>query len=441
MKSYRYWVRFLTTFIVRFRAVLFIGIIIGLLLFAVLRVVLPSVVGNEVERIGLTGRFHTESLPTEILSLVGQGLTSVNDTGEVQPALAEKWETNSEGTEWIFVLKDGYKWHDGTLVTAGTVQYSFEDAQLERIDDKTVKFKLHSPFAPFPTVVSRPTFKRGLLGTGEWKVRRLSLAGEYVSELVLANTTGDVKIFRFFPTEEQTKLAFELGEIDSIIDLLDPSPLNNWNTVKIEENIHKEQFVAVFFNTAKEPFADNKPLRQALSYATNKIDFPGPRATGPVSPQSWAYNSQVKEYEYDPQRAKELLLELGSEALETLEITLTTSPSLLGVAEKVASNWAEAGVVTNVQVVSAIPSDFQAFLAIYDIPNDPDQYAMWHSTQKSTNITGFESVRIDKLLEDGRLELDQNERKKIYLDFQRFLLEDAPAIFLFHPVTYSLERL
>ena len=53
-----------------------------------------------------------------------------------------------------------------------------------------------------------------------------------------------------------------------------------------------------------------------------------------------------------------------------------------------------------------------------DIPKDPDQYSLWHSTQTSTNISHLKNARIDKLLEDGRTELDQEIRKKIYLDFR-----------------------
>jgi peptide/nickel transport system substrate-binding protein len=79
-------------------------------------------------------------------------------------------------------------------------------------------------------------------------------------------------------------------------------------------------------------------------------------------------------------------------------------------------------------------------LAIFDTPEDPDQYSIWHSTQKATNITHYENPRIDKLLEDGRSQINTEERKKTYLDFQRFLVEDAPAAFLFYPDTYSISR-
>ncbi|HLD24400.1 MAG TPA: hypothetical protein VJB96_00640, partial [Patescibacteria group bacterium] len=75
-----------------------------------------------------------------------------------------------------------------------------------------------------------------------------------------------------------------------------------------------------------------------------------------------------------------------------------------------------------------------------DVPSDPDQYPFWHSTQSQTNVTGYSNVKIDKLLEDGRSELDQEKRKLIYADFQRRLVEDAPAIFLYYAKLYSIKR-
>jgi peptide/nickel transport system substrate-binding protein len=123
-----------------------------------------------------------------------------------------------------------------------------------------------------------------------------------------------------------------------------------------------------------------------------------------------------------------------------LSLNLSVSPLLIDKAEIVAECWRNVGLNVNLQVVSAIPTDYQAFLAILDIPEDPDQYSLWHSTQESTNITHYQDVRIDKLLEDGRSEIGTESRKKIYLDFQRYLLEDAPAAFLYYPTTYSVAR-
>lgn len=438
----RYFFRLLTAFLVRFRVILFGGIVLGLLLFAAFSFVFPRVFAKSTQYIGITGRYHTEELPPYVLEQIGEGLTAISENGEIKPALAERWEHNEDGTEWTFYLNKDKKWHDGTDVNAYAVQYSFEDAQIERPDEYTIKFKLSSPFSPFPAVVSRPTFKKGLLGTGEWKVTNIKLNATYVEEITLRNHDGDKRIIRFYPTEDATKTAFQLGQIFTILDVLDPFPFNNWPGVLIEENSKDSRIVAVFFNNDSDIFKtnlaenkNNKTLRQALSYAIDKDSFEGTRALGPISPSSWAHNPLIKDYAYDEARAKEFLSDY-----KDVDVDLATTPVLLPVAEKIAEYWEAVGVKTNVLVTSSVPEDYEAFLAIYDMPQDPDQYAIWSSGQTQTNISNYNNPRIDTLLEQGRTELNFEERKKIYLDFQRFLLEDAPAAFLYHPISYTVTR-
>lgn len=436
MRTIRYWIRLTKAFLGKFRAIMLLGIIAGFGLFLTLSAVLPKTVGRKTEYIGMTGRYHVEELPQEILHKIGDGLTAIDESGAASPALADSWESTDEGKTWRFTLGN-HTWQDGTPVTAKTIFYSFEDVQTHVIDEKTIEFVLADPFSPFPTIVSRPTFKKGLLGTGAWKVTHIDLAGEYVQKVILTNAAKDRLIYRFYPTEDRTKLAYKRGEVDTIIDMLDPTPFQEWNqSSEVKESVNDSRFAAVFFNEDSELFRDNKTLRQALSYAINKEALGFSRAIGPLNPRSWAYNSQVKDYAYNPERAKELL----GENKERIELTLSTTPLLLPIAERVRADWEAINIFATIQVVSYVPTDYQAYLVMYDIPKDPDQYALWHSTQDVTNIAHYKSPRVDKLLEDGRVEMDVQTRKKIYLDFQRFLLEDAPAAFLYHPKTYTISR-
>ena len=63
----------------------------------------------------------------------------------------------------------------------------------------------------------------------------------------------------------------------------------------------------------------------------------------------------------------------------------------------------------------------------------PDQYYLWHATQTKTNLTKYDSKRVDKDLEDGRKTVKEEDRKVKYFDFQKTILEDAPAAFLYFP--------
>lgn len=426
-------------FILRFRGILAIGIVLGVVFFIVLKFVTPLFVGRETDKIGITGRFTPDDLPGIVLRDIGDGLTRIDETGAAVASIAESWEDKNDGKTWIFHLAKGKKWQDGTEVTADSIKYNFTDVNIKTIDKYTVQFELKAAFSPFPTVVSKPAFKKGLLGTGKWKVANLSLAGAYVEAITLKDDGGNQKIYKFYPTEDRTKIAYKLGEVNKLIDLIDPKPFDTWNNTKIEKEVSKQRFVAIFFNTQDKLLSD-KAVRQALSYSINKSKFESERAYSPISPDSWAYNPQVKSYDYDPKKAKDMISELSQEEKNMLTINLSTPATLLADANQIQKDWQAIGVKVNIQVVPTKPEDYQAFLIIHDIPSDPDQYAMWHSTEVVTNISKYKSARIDKLLEEGRLELNSDNRKKIYLDFQRFLNEDAPAAFLYHPISYTIAR-
>lgn len=436
----RYIFRLCLAFFQRFKLIVIFGVVIGIIFSFFFIVFGSKLLFKKTDRIAITGRYAIEELPAKILNLVSQGLTMMNPTGQVLPSLAEKWETPDQGKTWIFHLKPGSYWQDTKEVTAQSIRYKFEETTLKVIDKKTLQFNLKTPFAAFPASVAKPTFKKGLLGTGDWKVVNLSLVSEIVSRLTLENKGGERIIYKFYPTEERSKLAFKLGEVDSLEDIIDPEPLNKWPTVKVIPVTNNNRYLGVFFNT-EDSLLEDKSLRQALSYAIDKSKFTGQRALGPISSDSWVYNPQIKTYDYDPLRANEIIKDLAIEVRSKLKLKLVTSPLLLNEAEKIAKDWEKIGVKTSVLVTSARPEEYQAYLAIYDIQSDPDQYATWHSTQTSTNISRYrKNTRVDKLLEDGRLELNSDNRKKIYLDFQRFLLEDSPAAFIVHPITYKIER-
>ncbi len=426
-------------FISRFKVLIGASIVLGVLAFFMLKFLLPLFGDGSTLKIGITGRYSTNNLPNTILEMVGDGLTQLDRDGNVKPNLASSWETSDKGKTWTFRLKDNLKWQDGKPVTSSTISYAFSDVTVEHPDEHTIVFKLQNPYSAFPVVVSKPTFKKGLLGTGAWEVKRLSLAGTYIDQILLENASQKI-IYKFYPTEESTKLAFKMGEVDILEGLIDPTPISNWPKVKTTKNIDTGEFVGVFFDT-QDKFLAEKNIRQALSYAINKDSLGDLRALGPISIDSWAYNPQVKPYNYDVEKAKGIIDDYKKNAKITeLTLNFAVPPILLSQGEKIAKDWEAIGVKVNLQVLSSVPNEYQALLAIFDIPDDPDQYSIWHSTQTATNITKYQNPRIDKLLEDGRTLIDLEDRKRVYLDFQRFLVEDSPAVFLYYPATYTISR-
>ena len=439
-KPPRYFFRLVNAFLIRFRLIFLVGIFLGVVGFVFFRTFTASL-PQEVKKIGVVGEYNTDNLPFFITNLISKGLTVVDESGKVTPGMAEKWEIEDEGKTWIFHLKKNVKWQDGTEVVTKDINYNFSDASVEKPDQDTLIFKLKTALAPFPVTLSKPIFKKGLLGVGEWKVVNLSLAGTFIETLTLGDPDNKQKIFKFYPTEERAKLAYQLGEINELGFLVHPEPFNTWQVADVSGEVDKQKYAAVFYNTSDSLLVD-KDIRQALTYAIEKDQFGENRAFGPLSPNSWAYNPSLKPYDFDLEHARQLIKSSGisEEEKKNLKVTLTTLPDLLPVAEVVGKNWREIGVETTLQVTSFTPTDYQAFLAIYNIPTDPDQYLMWHSTQTPTNITKYKNARIDKLLEEGRLETNEEKRKQYYFDFQRFLVEDSPAAFLYYPTYYTVTR-
>lgn len=389
------------------------------------------------QKIGLVGRYNLSNLPYEITSLISYGLTIPLPDGSIEPGLAQSWEIRENGKIYIFAIKDDVYWQDGSKVVAQDINYNFSDVSVTVVDDKHIRFELKEPFSPFPVVVSRPVFKKSLVGLSNYRAKSIERSGQFIRKLKLVSTEKSKPnlIFHFYPNEGAAKTGYKLGEVDYLEDIFSPGELENWSNTKIEKTIKYDRYTAIFFNTQTEKLTD-KPIRQALAYAINKRWEP--RALSSYNPDSWAFNSTVKPYELDLENAKDLIGQNETESF-VKEISLSTIPSMLNIAEQIKSDWQELGVETEIQLIHSPGEEFEALLVSQQIPRDPDQYVLWHSTQV-TNLSRYKSPKLDKLLEDGRKTLNQDDRKEIYQDFQRFLVEDSPAVFLFYPTVYSISR-
>ena len=438
MRKLRYYIKVTLAFIYHFRMILLIATLAGILLFLSSAFLRANILSKSATKIGVPGRYVAENLPLFVLSDISYGLTRYDSEGIVVPSAAISWETPDKGRTWIFNLDTEMVWHDGTKLTSYDINYELSDVEIERPDDETIIFKLKEIYTPFPAVLSAPIFKKGFVGLGDWKVDRININSGIVLAIRLENG-NEVVEYKFYPTEEDVLLAFKLGEIDKTFNIYDPKDLVDWNTVHVASRPDENKIVTLFYNT-KDPVLSDKTLRQALSYAIQKTGNGMTRSVSSIPAYSWAHNPRVKTYDYDQEYAKEMMSNI-TRGDEELQIMLHTSPGLLFKAEQIASDWTDVGVRTSVQVTSSVPDDYQAYLSILDVSHDPDQYPMWHSTRSFTNITNYSSPRIDKLLEDGRLEIDLERRRNIYLDFQRFLLEDVPAIFLYVSNTYEISKL
>ncbi len=410
-----------------------------------MRYFVPKIPVGKSETIGVVGAYSLQTLPPFILQDITKGLTVIAEDGSILPGVARSWKADKEGKQYTFFLRNDIVFTDGKYLTSNDVGYSFSNVKVTRPNKQTIVFTLNDSYSPFLVSASHPIFKKGYIGVGQYFIHDVKLNGDFVQTVVLALTENpyQTKIYQFYPTFEALKTAYALGEVSRMVGLPDinyqNSTLDKFPNTGIEKVTDYDQLVTIFYNTTDSVLSD-KRLRSALSYALPDVFDKGEKAGSPISPKSWAY-AQNFTLSQDIEQAKILLeaYESGTKSAK-LRFELKTLPKYKDVAEDVAKAWEEIGVKADIVVVESVPTTFQAFLGNFFLPKDPDQYTLWHSAQNN-NITHYDSnKRIDKLLEDGRKITDLEERKKIYADFQKYLLADSPASFLYYPYVYEVNR-
>jgi len=426
-------------FLFKEKKVIFASLIAGIVLFFAIGKLLPYIPRpKSVAKIGLVGNFTFEELPASIINLTSSGLTKIAADGSPLSSLAT-WKVSADGKIYTFSLAQNIFWQDGTEVTSDQINYNFPAVTSQVLDKKTIQFSLKEPFAPFPNLLSTPIFKENFVGTGKYQIKRVLKKGDFVKQLFLVGPDKNI-IFNFYPNQEVSFQAFKLNEIDTLSDVAVNFITVQWNPyVTVSEQINKDQYIGIFLNLRDKTLGD-KNLRQALAYATPK-PTDETRALGPLSPNSWAYNPDVKAYKADATTAKKLFEKFLEDAkIDKLSLQLNTTSNLLLEADQIKKSWQDIlAIDTEIRIIDNINNDFQVLLITSQIPPDPDQYSFWHSTQ-NTNLTGYKSPKVDKILEDARKLEIKDERLEKYLDFQKFLLEDCPVIFLSHPATYEIKR-
>ena len=424
---------------------------------------------NTYTYIGIVGNYQLTNLPKSISTKLSAGLTRIAEDGTTEPALAERWTVENDGTTYRFVIKDSIYWQDGKKLTPNDITYTLENVQTI-VTPNDIVFKLPDPFAPFPTVVTAPLFRieeekyalffsrPTIIGIGKYKIIDYELQPDDSLEELVVDGPGERIIYRFYPTEDAAVTAFKQGAVDAIQDLRKPYDIFDWDTVEVTQELNENHYLAVFFNI-REPIFD-KNVRQALSYALEKPprDI---RAIGPISSNSWAYFPGGKTYDKSIDRGIERLLDAIPPF--PLQMNLTTTALYEAEAEQIKQEWEAFGAQAyeacrnsdaiddkaecekvKISVTISITNfpdltDFQLLLIGQEVTPDPDQYALWHS-EENTNFTGYTNTRIDSLLERGRQTFNSKERIEIYQEFQQFFIEDAPAVFLRYLYDYSIER-
>lgn len=388
---------------------------------------------------GIVGNYTLVQIPPRVLSLISDGLVSFDKSGTIIPNLAESWEAKNEGKSFVFHLRPNLKWQDNKPLRSTEIAVSFPGVEVNYLNESTIVFDLPEPFSPFPGLLAKPVFRKDtLVGTGLYKIKKINRKNGVVTEIKLQSISRDLPNinFKFYPTDKLAVTALMLGQVQAVSNLQNLYDLGSWPNLTTRKIVNLQKYVAVFLNTSK---LQDKELRTAINQAIDREKLGGgQQALGPISPNSWAYNPNLKPVIYDAEKSKKII----SEKLKGKEnLKMITFPEYEELAVRLIKMWENVGLKVELEVVSNVNPenlDYDLLLSSQDIPYDPDQYMLWHSTQKRTNKSKVSNPRIDKSLEDGRKILDIEIRKQKYIDFQRFIVEDSIAAFLYYPAQYFI---
>ncbi|WP_019242926.1 MULTISPECIES: ABC transporter substrate-binding protein [Bacillus] len=414
----------------------------------------------------------------------------------LQPGLATEWEASPDGLKYTFKLREGVKFHDGTDFNADAVVFNFNRwkkggegttfdyyisqfgdriTEVKAVDPTTVEFTLNTPLAPFlkniamsPFAISSPAsiekygdkINENPVGTGpfkfkEWKrnekitlVKNEDYWKEGLPKL-------DSVIYTVIPENSARLNALTTGEADII------EGVNFSDLPTIEGNKDLQIFKRPSFNVAylgltntRGPLKD-KLVRQALNYAVDKkalIDgfYSGAAepAINPMPPVVSGYNSEVKDYEYNPEKAKELLKQAGyADGFEielwAMPVARPYMPDGRKVAEAIQADFKKVGVKAKIVTYEwatyldkAAKGEADTFLLGWTGDNgDPDNFLYVLLDQDSigsNNYTYYKNEKVHELLTKAQVTVDEKEREKLYNEAQVIIKDDAPWIPLVH---------
>jgi peptide/nickel transport system substrate-binding protein len=351
----------------------------------------------------------------DISTLVFDGLTVLDETGRLAPALATEWDISEDGMQYEFRLREDVVWQDGAPFTAADVAFTIQAMQdpnyqgdsslaelwrnvtVEQVDEYTVRFTLQEPFPSFLQYTIIGMLPAHLLSNvaaedlpyHDFSTRSPIGTGMFMVDTVTADQVVLVANPDYWgpkPFLERVEFWF-YSEWDGLLEDYERGEIQGLHPDDLEELADVEAFPSlemysaqsagyglVYLNLASESllFFQQKEVRQALLYALDRqglvdevLEGQGLVADSPILPITWAYDPGVRKYAYDPERAIGLLDATGwqdsdgdlvrdKEGVE-LEFTLLTSddPIMTRMAEQMARQWRAVGIEATIRAVSS----------------------------------------------------------------------------------------
>ena len=427
-----------------------------------------------------------ESCAVTVNTQIFSTLMRVTGDGDPQPSLAESYQ-QLDDTSWEFTIRQGVKFHDGTEMTLEDVKYSLDRAvassyvnyvvsfieSVEITGDNTIVIHTVEPYVPILNNLSIPFtaivpkayieehgdeyFAQHPIGTGPYKMVEWnpgeSIKLEAFDEYFGGTPKTKNLVMKVIPEAAQRVIAMETGEADIAYSI-------TANDVsKIEEN---PDLVAVtrpsrtcynfYFNLKNGPTADPN-VRKAISYAIDRdliieavLAGRATPATSIISPTVVGYVEGLPEYEYDLEKAKELMAQSDYPDGCNLTMVVNDNQERIEICQVVQDMLKELNITVEIKsyeqatYIQALNNGEHnlGFSAWITSTGDADYtyYPLFYSTSPSRagNRAFFADSRADPLILAGRGETDPEKRIEIYRELEGVIYDVCSNLYICHPL-------
>ncbi len=462
--------------------------------------------------VGLVETFEPAKLSTHeerlVASAMYEGLVKYDEREKtIKPLLAKSWKYSPDGKNLTLTLKNNIKFHNGKPLTAQDVKNSWEHnfsqtkewnnislfkyingvnerlegksadiSGIQVIDKNTIRVIFSQPNAAFISMLTNPMFWVYDMadqveikpGTGAFAFQEKK---ETESNIILIKNEKyhqNIPHLSAINIKSYTDILEAFGDYQNgKLDYLDKVPLAEIKNIKNNDK-YKPYYIekplleiyALGFNLNQEPYTGNFLLRRAFNYAIDRkaiIDdvlggaYRPVKAVLPLGVN--AYNSEMRGYTYNPQKAQELLAEAEypmGEGLKPIILTYDNDEGHKVVAQAVAEQLMELGLQVHTQAMDwdyykqelgEMKLNFFRLGWYADYPDaDNFLYGLYHSSKIGiSNFSAYHNPQVDKILDAARAETKSGqERIKLLKRAEEIIVDDAPNLWLFQKQTNSL---
>jgi peptide/nickel transport system substrate-binding protein len=447
----------------------------------------------------LDPRVGTDAQSQRLDGLIFSSLVERDANMNITGDLAEKWEM-PDALTYVFHLHSGVQFQDGRPLTSSDVKFTFDSIlagaiqtpkrgafrmvkSVETPDALTVIFHLSEPYASFPWSVVRPAvgivpagsgadFAQHPIGSGPFRF----VSAEQDNEIVLernANyfrgTAAAERVrFRIVPDAVVRALELRKGSADLEFNSLTPDMVSVLAHTKDLEVAEQPGTILTYlaFN-CQDSILSRTEVRQALAYATDRetmvrtlLRGEARVADGLLPPGNWAYEPDMRHYNYDPSHAEALLDQAGyirrgdSKTGTRLKLTIKTSTdqNTRLIAAVLQDEWRRVGIdleILPLELATLFSDITRGSFQIYALRwvganNDPDIFDYVFSSKKippaGANRGRYRNAQLDGLVDQGRVESDITKRKAIFSQVQKLVAEDEPYLPLWFLDNISVHR-